>query len=136
MDILFDWTPNMSVGVKEIDEQHKKLINIINRLFRALKEGMAYMELASIIGDLTDYTKVHFRYEEKYFKLFKYPDAEKHIAEHQQFIEQVGLFTAELQEKKISLSFDVMDFLKNWLLNHILKSDKAYTQWFNNYGLK
>ncbi len=136
MDILFEWTPNFSVGVREIDEQHKTLVNTINKLFRALKDGVAFMELNAIVSDLTEYTKVHFRNEEKYFNLFKYPDAASHIAEHQMFIEKVSGFHEDLKARKISLSFDVMDFLKSWLINHILISDKAYTEWFHKHGLK
>ena len=133
---LIIWNEGFSVNIKEIDEQHKKLFNLINMLHDAMKKGGDKEVLAEILQGLVDYTKYHFSTEEKYMSSFKYPDYHSHKAEHGEFIEKVLEFCKDFSEDKIGLSILIMPFLTDWLSNHILVNDKKYGSYFNKMGIK
>ncbi len=132
---LIKWDDNFSVKVKEIDEQHKKLVEMINALHDAMSEGKSKEILSDIIQKMIEYTDFHFKTEEKYFDKFDYPDSKKHKAEHINFVQKVTEFHDGYKSGKVFLSIEVMDFLKNWLHSHITGSDKNYTSFFNSKGL-
>jgi hemerythrin-like metal-binding protein len=130
---LIKWMPELSVGVTELDEQHKKLITLLNKLYSSIKAGSSSKILENILEELTNYTKYHFENEEKYFTRFNYKDTKEHIKEHKKFINKIK----SLLEKKDSslVSLELLKFLTNWVSNHIVKEDKKYTSCFNNNGL-
>jgi len=130
------WNDQYSVGVEEIDNQHKGLVKLINKLFDAMSEGQANNILGEIINEMARYTQVHFATEEKYFALFNYPESNVHIDEHQKFVAEVIKFKTQFDNGNIILSIEIFRFLKNWLVNHILVSDKKYSQCFITNGLK
>jgi hemerythrin len=130
------WTDTYSVGVEEIDNQHKGLVKLINKLFDAMSDGQANTILSAILNDLVRYTEVHFATEEKYFALFDYPDREAHIQEHLQFVNEVERFKTQFEAGNIILSFEVFKFLRGWLVKHIQGSDKKYSTCFIANGLK
>jgi hemerythrin len=132
---LITWTDNLSVNVNEIDEQHKKLVMMINELNEAMQQGKGKDIIGNILIGLADCTGEHFSTEEKYFDQFKYPDSLVHTQEHQEFVERVGDFIKEFDAGKTMLSVQVMGFLKEWLVNHIQGSDKEYSPYFNQHGL-
>lgn len=132
---LITWTDEFSVGVFEIDNQHKGLVKLINKLYDAMTYGQANKILREIIQELVKYTQIHFATEEKYFEKFDYEESDDHIQEHQKFIEAVAKFKEGFEAGNIVLSVDIFKFLKNWLTNHILGSDKKFTACFNNNGL-
>lgn len=133
---LVTWNDNLSVKVTEIDLQHKKLIMMINELSDAMKVGKGKDVLEKIVGSLITYTATHFKTEEKYFALHRYPDAENHMKEHVAFVQKVSDFQDGLQKGKMALTIDVINFLSDWLKKHILGTDKKYSQFFNEKGLK
>jgi len=132
---LITWSDEFSVGVIEIDNQHKGLVRLINKLYDAMTYGQAHKMLREIIQELVKYTQVHFATEEKYFKKCNYPDSDVHIEEHHQFIDAVAKFKDAFESGNIVLSVDIFKFLKSWLTNHILDSDKKFTRCFNENGL-
>jgi hemerythrin-like metal-binding protein len=78
----------------------------------------------------------HFGTEEKYFRQFKFQDSEEHILEHNEFKKTVLHFQKQLEKNKAALTFEVINFLRNWLLKHIAVSDKKYSKCFIDNGLK
>jgi len=132
---LIRWENKMSVKVKEIDEQHKKLVNMINELHQAMLERKSKEALGEIIDGLIEYTDTHFKTEQKYFDKFGYPEADTHKKEHQDFVKKVVDFKKGYDEGKLLLSLDIMNFLKDWLVNHIMGSDQKYSDFFNQHGL-
>jgi hemerythrin len=130
------WNESYSVGIKLIDEQHKGLINILNKLYESFIDQTVGKMLEEIINELVDYSKFHFKTEEKLFAESDYPDKEKHIIEHQEFVDKINGFKTELEKGKSSLTFQLMNFLRNWLLNHIAVSDQAYAGHFRAKGMK
>ena len=132
---LFEWKNDYSVGVLEIDNQHKKLIALINQLFDAMKKGQSNQVLGQIISELILYTHTHFRTEEKYFERFQYQGSEEHKARHQAFVNDVNKFKASFEAGKVALSLSLFTFLKDWLNHHILNEDKKYVDCFRQNGL-
>ena len=132
---LIQWGNGLSVHVKEIDTQHQRLVKLINDLDSAMRVGKGKELLGKIVSELATYTVVHFATEEKYFDKFGYPDAPEHKVEHKKFIEKVSKFKTEFDAGRMGLSIKIMDFLSNWLKNHIMGIDKKYAPFFNGKGL-
>ncbi|WP_440945687.1 bacteriohemerythrin [Methanosarcina sp. T3] len=133
---IIKWTDSFSVNIVEIDAQHKKLVEMINRLYDAMKVGKSKDVMGEILDNLISYTETHFKTEEKYFDLYRYPEKETHKAEHEKFTEIVTKFKKDFDSGNAIISIEVMNFLKEWLTNHINGSDKRYTKCFNDHGLK
>ncbi len=133
---LIDWDDSYSVSVAEIDGQHKQLVAMINQLHQAMLTGQNKQALSGIISGLASYAGTHFALEEKYFEKFNYLGSAMHKFEHQNFVKKVKEFQTQFDSGKAMLSLEVMDFLKNWLLNHIKVQDKKYSKCFNENGLK
>ena len=125
---LVEWSESLSVGDKEIDEQHKKMLGIINKLHHALVKGESNRVLNDTLQDLLAYTQEHFVHEEAYFEKLEYPEAEEHKKEHQDFIKKVSQFYYDFDRGKLSLSLEVMNFLVEWFLRHIQHTDQKYAK--------
>jgi hemerythrin-like metal-binding protein len=133
---LMNWDENFVLGIKDIDAQHKVLVGMINDLHDAMKEGKAKSVLGDIIDGLSKYTKTHFLHEENLFDTYDYPETANHRKEHNNFIAQIAEFQTGFAEGKLSLSIQVMTFLKDWLKSHILDTDKKYAPYFLSKGIK
>lgn len=131
-----EWKETYSVNVKEIDEQHKKLIGMINELHEAMKAGKGKDAVSDILKEMIDYAATHFGTEEKYMGDFHYPGYTQHKTEHDAFVLKVLDFQEKYNRGSLALTFELMDFLENWLLKHIQGTDKAYGPFFNKKGLK
>lgn len=128
------WHEIHSVNVKEMDEQHKRMIAIINRFFAvgpADKEG-----LIKIAKEMCDYANYHLAAEEAYFIKFQYPKAIEHKEQHDAYRAKVTEFTTRLQTEETAKVFAAMsEFLGNWWIYHINNSDQQYSECFNQHGL-
>ena len=133
---IMTWKDTYSVGVAEIDQQHKKLIDLINQLDDAMSKGQGKTILEKILGDLINYCASHFALEEKLFDQHGYPDADDHKAKHKKMTEKVLSLQKQFQQEKMTITFDVMDFLQKWLDKHILGTDKKYGPYLNSKGVK
>jgi len=126
MEELIKWHDHFSVGSSMIDEQHKTLIKSINQLYSAFKKR-DMDAIGDILDELKNYTIFHFGTEERLFKEKNYPFTQEHITEHQLFVDQIADFQVKYKAKKVSLSFEMMSFLRQWLTEHILENDKKYS---------
>jgi hemerythrin len=124
---FYEWQDSFSVGVKEMDDQHKKLIAILNHLHDAMKSGKAAKEIGLIIDEMVDYTKFHFTAEEKLMDEKKYIGLASQKAEHAAFVKKAQEFQNEINSGKLAVSLEVLNFLKDWLTNHILIIDMKYS---------
>jgi hemerythrin len=132
---LFNWSDEYSVNIKEIDEQHKVLISLINELHDKMRVGKAKEILAEILEKLIHYTNYHFKYEENLFTSHGYPDSSIHKTVHIGLVHQVKEIKSNFDSGKVVLSMDVMNFLKGWLGNHILGTDKKYSSYLTSKGV-
>jgi hemerythrin-like metal-binding protein len=131
-----DWLPEYSVEVAEIDEQHKKFVLLINDLYDAVEIGCVDITLGDTIEQLLAYADYHFATEEKYFDKFDYAKAGEHRLIHMQFRETVQGFHDHYPGKELECSKKIMEFMKNWLTNHIITKDHEYSACFHEHGLK
>jgi hemerythrin-like metal-binding protein len=132
---LMPWTPKLEISIKSIDEQHKKLVEMINHLHRAMKMKLGSKEAGQILNDLAEYTVYHFGYEEKLFEKHEYPEYEEHKKIHVNLVAKVMEFQEEFKSGKAALSIDLMDFLTDWLKNHIMVTDVQYVPFFKDKGV-
>jgi hemerythrin len=117
------WSKILSVGVEEIDEDHRKLVGIFNTLGHAVGDRESAEYLAATLDELINCTVWHFSHEERLMLKYKYPEREEHKAEHRELIESAK----ELQQKLLQADESVADqeilFLERWLTGHILTTD-------------
>jgi hemerythrin len=133
---LIAWGPALSVGVKEIDDQHKKLVDMVNQLNDAMSQGQGRQALGKVLNDLISYTQFHFRAEEKLMETNGYAATAAHKGEHHKLVQDVSQFKSKFDSGNASISIELMTFLRNWLSNHILNSDKKVGQSLNQKGVK
>lgn len=130
-----EWKDEFSVGVVEIDNQHKKMVEIINYLVDIIGRTPDEEEVKRIIGDIVKYKAEHFATEEKYFHQFNYEGTVEHEQRHREFNEQITLLQAKNEGDAIGFAFELVEFLEDWLIGHLLTMDKKYTQCFHEHGL-
>ncbi|MFA5098796.1 MAG: bacteriohemerythrin [Candidatus Paceibacterota bacterium] len=135
----FIWEEKYSVGIKEIDEQHKHFFEIANGIIDlTAKENLAKEEAVKSLQELGDYAFYHLSTEESYFDKFKYQDAPLHINAHNEYREAVGEYFRKMADPLIDikkLAEEMAAYSGNWLLAHIMVVDKLYTKFFNEHGL-
>jgi hemerythrin len=134
---LMTWTEKLSVGVDVLDDDHKRLVAMLNELYDAMLAGNGKDSLGRILDGLVHYTKVHFAREEKLFAETGYAARIAHKQEHDALTRQV----LDVQQKyaggaTATLSLDVLQFLKTWLINHIQGTDQKYRPHLNGKGIR
>jgi hemerythrin len=117
------WGQILSVGVDEIDEDHRKLVNIFNILNHAVMEGGSSDYLAAVLEELVNCTVWHFSHEERLMLKYSYQDMEEHKAIHRELVKsfrelQQGIFQADK-----TMADEDIEFLERWLTEHILTDD-------------
>ena len=132
---LIIWSDKFSVNVKAIDAQHKKLVELLNTVHDAMKEGRGREVIGETLDGLVDYTKVHFATEEKLLGNNDYPFFQGHKKIHDDMIKEVELLRLRYESGETMLSVDVMQFLKNWLTDHIMGTDRNYSHFLNSKGI-
>jgi hemerythrin-like metal-binding protein len=134
---FLDWSADYSVGVAIFDDEHKKLIAIINSLHEALQTGVNNETLDQISGSMVEYTMMHFRHEEMYFDDWAYPEAASHIEAHSQLRRQVFEYRKQIGgADSRALAEAMLIFLRQWLIQHILVDDRAYGEFLFDKGLR
>lgn len=133
---LITWDEKYSVGVSELDNQHKQLVAILNDLYDAMQAQKANDVIGTIITKLVNYTKTHFTTEERYMTQYAYPDLASQKREHEAFTKKVMDFKESFDSGRTSLSVSVTSFVKDWLISHISGSDRKYGPFLNSKGVK
>lgn len=133
---FFAWNEDYSVKVKEIDNQHKKLIDIINQLYDAFKSSTTEEKMGDILDQLVAYADYHFKTEEKYFNLYGYEHSWEHKQQHNSFVEKVKKLQRDFNNRKATVTYQLMNFLRNWLIDHIQHEDQKYSDLLVGKGVK
>lgn len=134
--ILIEWSSGLSVNVPSIDEQHKKLVNMINALNHAMERGLTDEAIQSIFDGLLAYTNKHFEYEEELLNRTGFPASAAHEREHASLRSRVVEMQERVARGEMVLGVEVMDFLRDWLVNHIMGSDRAYSKHLVEHGIR
>lgn len=123
---LIDWTDDFATGIESIDSQHIHLVEIVNKFDEAAKCGKGSRIMNEILTELIGYTTEHFASEEKILEEAEYAKLKMHKSQHRQLLQKVERLQFEFNQQGKRVTVEVRDFLKFWLVSHILKEDKAY----------
>jgi hemerythrin len=133
---LITWSEIMSVGVGRIDREHQKLIELINLLHSEMTAGKSNEIMGRVLDDLIAYTKGHFAMEEGLFRTHNYPQGAAHKQEHDALTKKVLDLQAEFKAGRSFIGAPTLNFLREWLTQHILKQDMSYKLFFASKGVK
>jgi hemerythrin-like metal-binding protein len=122
MNILdLEWSENMKTGVEFVDEDHKVLVDLIRDLFSAIFLGLADQDSSAIMTRLVDYTKYHFEREEIFLREHASPAMDQQTMEHRDFVDKIST----IAEQHVELDMEFFKFMWDWLVLHIMETDKA-----------
>ena len=128
------WNKSLLMGIEEIDEQHKELIGLINKV-HSYYPGNKIAEIESLIDRLIEFARIHFSTEEKYFEKWNYPYADEHMVEHEKILLKILQFKAKSEKYSKELLNEILKFLKDeWFENHLKKHDRKYSNYFKLHG--
>lgn len=133
---FLDWNEQYEVNIAEVDEQHKRLFSMVNEMHEAMKMGRGDEVTGKILKGLIDYCGYHFITEERLMNAHGYHDYITHKKAHDELTEQTKRLYARYTAGEPVLSFELMDFLKKWLRNHILGMDKAFGPYLKAKGVR
>ena len=131
-----EWSADLSVGIDRFDEQHLKLIEILQELEEAIRVGRDADLIEDTIVNLFNYAKVHFSAEEELLRQHKYPEEKLHVLEHSKFIAKAFEFRENFDAKRPRLNLELTNFLSGWILSHIQITDQRYTKYLNKHGVE
>lgn len=134
--LLIEWSDELSVGIASIDEQHKKLVNMLNALHDASLQGEDEQILIDIFQGLAIYMDHHFSYEEGLLDSSGYRELESHKQSHAELAEEVWALKRAFENGEQMVTATVMDFLKEWLQKHILGTDQRSSQFLLEQGVQ
>ncbi|SHH91034.1 hemerythrin [Sporobacter termitidis DSM 10068] len=120
------WDESISVGVEALDSDHRRLVGMINKLAEALDAGESDKVLLNLLNGMKNYAIEHFSREESYMLFIKYPGLKAHKEQHARFVRKVIGFEADYKRDRALLGQTIMPFLMEWLIGHIMESDKKY----------
>ncbi len=132
---LIQWTEDLNIGFELIDKQHMVLVEMINELYDAMMEIKGQEALSKIVNRMVEYAAVHFMVEEKWMVEFGYEGYSEHKKIHDDFTQKAVDLKDQLSEAGFVLSLDVLNFLRDWLINHIKGTDRKYIKCFNDNGI-
>jgi len=133
---LIKWTSEMSVGIAELDEQHQGLVDLLNRFHERMMAGRGRGMVDGVLAELLRYAEIHFASEERLFAEHGYPEALAHQAEHKSFTARVRELRAEVASGKQFVSLTALNFLRDWIADHVLNVDMAYKSFFAEHKLR
>lgn len=129
------WEDRYIVGIKSIDDQHKKLIQMMIDLWDAIESGKGRSVISQVLQDLLDYTRTHFVDEEKLMIQNNFPDYDQHKADHDRFVNEVMNAAKDYVEKRAVPTQKILTFLAHWLIEHIMGYDKNLSAFLKEKGL-
>ena len=132
---LIDWSNDLGTKINSIDEQHKKLISLINGLHEAMKIGAGRAVTGQVIDELLNYTITHFSNEERLMTAHGYPGYAGHKKEHDEFTQKVKKLDEDYKAGKLAITIEIMRFLKDWLTTHIKGTDQKYSPFLLGKGV-
>lgn len=129
-----EWKDTYSVGIPAIDEQHKQVLKILNSVFASVKNRKDSKALLNNLKKLWIFTLTHFSYEETLLEVVEYPHLDEHRRNHSRMKSQTSLYIADLKVRQPD-EIVILNFIKDWWINHINGEDKDYIDYLLPLGL-
>jgi len=126
---FMQWSDKYVLGLSAVDEQHQNLFILVNKMHDLVVSGEDQSAVGEVLEELIDYTVEHFATEERLFKENKYPNYEQHKQQHDDLTQQVLDLQEKFREKKITVTFEILEFLHDWLNEHTTNSDLDYAKY-------
>lgn len=134
--LTMTWDPSFVTGIKTIDQQHRQLFQVIAELHQELHGPHNLHAMREVVKGLAHYIRTHFTYEEGLMAEHGFPDLAPHQAQHVHFVRKVEEFERMLQEKDPQVDREISAFLRQWLSEHILGTDKHYVTYLKERGIE
>jgi hemerythrin-like metal-binding protein len=132
---FIEWNENFKLGIEQFDEHHQHLVALINKVYDDYTAEAPSEAVGAVLDELVKYATYHFGLEEKWMDVQKYPNRYRHSEEHEKFSKTVTEMFSEYNGGRLNLSLDILIFLKNWLTDHILKTDVEYAHYVASKGV-
>ncbi|MBF0127687.1 MAG: hemerythrin family protein, partial [Magnetococcales bacterium] len=123
---FFPWGERLLTGIAFVDQEHKMLVDMINSLQLAMKEGRGADVIGKILDGFVDYTRKHFAHEEEAMARTDYPSLTEHKAKHVRLVSTLQQLVEEFKQGRFSVGIDLLGIAKVWLVEHILGTDRTY----------
>lgn len=123
---MLEWKSDYSVGVEQLDAQHRKLFEYFNELEGAMRKGRGREVIAQVLANLASYTREHFRQEEDLMRRAAFPGLERHRQVHEAFVARVQELVKRQAEGDTSVTVEAATSMAEWLSRHILGMDREY----------
>ena len=130
------WDETFSVGVRDLDAQHKQIVIMVNTLIEMGDTKVNSEIISDTLTKMTQYAIEHFQKEEQYMIEYSYPEYPAQRKHHQEFKKKTAGFSMETMLHKATVPTEIFTYLKLWWTNHILQEDMQYKQFFNDRGLR
>ncbi len=131
----YAWNEMYSVHITALDRQHQRLFAAVNELDEALSSGQGSTVVEDVLKQLMDYTASHFAAEEKLMERYGFPGLADHRFKHEELTRKVMALHEEYKHGNIGVPLSLMLFLQTWLKEHILGTDKQYSEFLNAKGV-
>ncbi len=130
-----EWSDDYIVNVREVDNQHRRLVSLVNDLHDAVQTDKSREIADKILSDLVNYAAYHFATEERFFDIYSYPDSPSHKKQHSDLFEQITILQNKYKSGEKVITAEVMNYLRDWLHDHISGSDKLFGPFLNSKGI-
>lgn len=132
------WNDYFSVGVQQMDLQHQKFIEMLNQCLKAQTADKLASITPAILSDMMAYLQSHFAAEEKMMAENAYPGYDAHVQLHRAFIQKTNSLLEKHRQgnQPDAVAAELLDFLQDWFINHIIRIDKQYTDEMHSKGIK
>jgi len=128
---FIDWSEEFTTGIPSIDEQHRHLLDLINKFEEADRRGRGSRIMSDILNDLAGYTQEHFAHEERIMEECGYPGLDEHTARHRRLLQKVERFQFDFGAHGGEITQEFREYLQHWVRTHILEHDMAYVAHLN-----
>jgi hemerythrin-like metal-binding protein len=132
---LIQCNETLQVGVRKFDEEHTRLVEIINRFHAAVKAGEGGAVIQSNLEELSEFARMHFTNEEAILALHEYPELEEHRTIHNNLLDQLGRLDKKTVSDSITSQYELLQFMLDWLMNHTRDVDRKYGPFLNSKGV-
>ncbi|NJB68718.1 hemerythrin-like metal-binding protein [Desulfobaculum xiamenense] len=130
-----EFTDDMRLGIDDIDEQHEKLIDLINELYEAIMDGSDADVIDEIVDEAHDYIGYHFSTEQDLMERYEYPEIDEHTDEHDDYILRSSEHLVDAGDNREGLAGDVLEFLTDWWVTHIGDTDRRLVEFLKKKGV-
>ena len=134
--LVLQWHPEHSVGVAQLDNEHQKFFRLMRNLYDAMKMAANKTVIGALLGELYAYSATHMTHEEEILQKNNYPELEEHRREHLLFRERIRTYMDEFDSRHGTISLSLLQFLQEWLGNHIVTVDQRYVEFLRSKGVR